>query len=199
LKPPSTLGALQQWTETYGYGITTQTGQPNPTREAIDAQYEYEAHLGTAAMARYQSDLYGPDGTDESVQIGADRPGCALQAELHAYQDVPAANGALLDVLGERLQGLWASDEYVSALDGWRSCMATQGFDFARQGDAKEAVLDRFGASDLEELQVYERSVAVADLACAESTLLPVAVLGEAQVVEDLVARFPEFAASGGR
>lgn len=200
LKPPSTLGALRQWTETYGYGITTQTGEPNPTREAIDAQYDYEAQLSQAARVRYQSDLYGPEGTDESAPIGADRPGCALQAELHAYQDVPAANGALLDVLGERLQGLWSSDEYVSALDGWRSCMTTQGFDFVRQGDAKDAVLDRIStSSDMDELQTYERSVAVADLACAESSLLPVAIPGEAQVVEDLVARFSQYAASAGR
>jgi hypothetical protein len=199
LEPPSTFGALQQWTETYGYGITTQTGQPNPTREAIDAQYDYEAQLSQAARVRYQSDLYGPEGTDENAPIGADRPGCAPQAERAAYEDVPAANRALLDVLGERLQGLWSSDEYVSALDGWRSCMAAQGFDFARQGDAKEAVLDRFGATDLNELQMYERSVALADLACAESTLSLVAVPGEAEIVADLVARFPDFAASAGR
>lgn len=199
-KPPSTLGALRQWTETYGYGITTQTGQPSAIRESIEAQYEYQAHLGTDARARYQSDLSGPGGTDESVPIGADRPGCAPQAERDAYQDVPAANGALLEALGERLGVLWASEEYVTALDGWRGCMSTQGFDFVRQGDAKQAVLDRsVASSDVKELQTYERSVAVADLACAESTLLPVAVPSEAQVVDDLVARFPEYAASAGR
>ena len=200
LKPPSTLGALREWTVSFGYGVTTQTGQPNPIREAIDAQYEYEAQLSEDARARYESDLNGPEGTDESAPIGADRPGCAPQAERDAYEDVPADDKALLEVLGERLQELWASDEYVSALDGWRSCMTTQGFDFARQGDAKEAVLDRIGtSSDAQELQAYELSVATADLACAESTLLPVAIPSEMQIVESLVDRFPEFAAAAGR
>ena len=200
LKPPSTLGALRQWTETYGYGITTQPDQGIAYRSAIDGQYDYQAQLSQDARARYESDLYGPEGTDESVPIGADRPGCAPQAERDAYEDVPAANKTLLEVLGDRLQELWASDEYVSALNGWQSCMTTQGFDFVRQGDAKEAVLDRIGtSSDVEELQAYERSVAIADLACAESTVLPVAILSEAQIVESLVDRFPEFAAAAGR
>ena len=144
--------------------------------------------------------MNGPEGTDESAPIGADRPGCAPQAERSAYEHVPAAKGAFLEVLGEKLQDLWASDEYVSALNGWQSCMTTQGFDFARQGDAKEAVLDRIAtSSDVEELQAYERSVAAADLACAESTLLPVVIPSESQIVESLVGRFPEFAAAAGR
>ncbi len=199
-KSPSTLGALREWTATYGYGITTQPGQGSAIREAIDAQDAYQAQRGPEARARYLSDLHGPDGTDEGAPICADRPGCAAQAERDAYADVPAADGTLLEVLGGMLEDIWASEEYVAALNRWHTCISDQGLDFARKGDAKRTVLDRIGtSSDLEALQAYELRVATADLACAESTLLPMAIPLEAQVVGELVARFPEYAAAGDR
>ena len=198
-KPLSTLGALRAWTATYGYGITTQPDQGTTIRAAIDAQEAYQEQLDPEAQARYQADLYGPDGTDESAPIGAERPGCAAQAEHDAYADVPAANGALLEVLGRKLEAIWASDDYRVALDGWRACMQERGFDFAGPGEAKQSVLDRFTNGAVGELQDYERRVATADLTCAESTLLPVTIPLEAAAVEELVVHFPQYAAAASR
>ncbi len=195
-KPPSTLGALRVWTTSYGYGITTQPDQGTTIRAAIDAQEAYQEQLDPEAQARYQADLYGPDGSDEGAPIGADRPGCAAQAEHDAYADVPAANGALLDVLAHELGEIWASDEYRAALDEWRSCMQERGFDFTGPGEAKQSVLDRFTAGGVNELRDYERRVATADLTCAESTLLPVTIPLETAAVGQLVVQFPQYAAA---
>ncbi len=198
-KPPSTLGALETWTAAYGYGITTQPDQSSPIRAGIDAQAAYQEQLDPETRARYLSDLYGPDGTDESAPVGADRPGCAAQAEHDAYAPVPAANAALLDVLAQKLREMWARDEYLAAVDRWRSCMQERGFDFSDPAEAKQSVLDRFGTGAVNELQDYERRVATADLACAESTLLPVTIPLEAAVVEELVAQFPQYTAAVSR
>lgn len=189
----------EEFVAQYGYGFTTL-----PPLEKFRAGPENQRifdDLPEADQVAYDRALWGENTEATFVYMLENEDfesagGCteeAIQAVFSEEQLNPNFNNPF-DVLVEQ------DTRYIDAVAAWSECMGEAGYDYESPEDAEDQLIERYedltngqdpstltgaDADALADLQGEERTIALADLACAEEHLIPV----EEQVERDLSGR----------
>lgn len=178
----------RSWVAQYGYGIVNVPGSGGDAylEEAVDPNTAYVASLGAAEQDAYFEALFGSLMVDPG-DMQSDDAGCYGWAQRQAgvasfdlwstaeWQDFFEKTGDLNRQIDEH-------EKVREVHDDWSSCMADDGFSFAKPADASTPIydaLDEYNATHgspaagdpaRAEIAELEVRIALADLDCREST-----------------------------
>ncbi|TCO60832.1 hypothetical protein [Actinocrispum wychmicini] len=141
----------------------------------------------------YQAALFGPPGTDVPTGIAGGYTvkgqGCEADSRRALVGDVVlwARLTYVPEQVNDRLTAQATSAPgYLSAMAGWRECVAARGFPFQTPDDARHSFGQETGTAAVSQREI---SVAVADGECAMREHLPLVAL---RAERDLVASLPD-------
>jgi hypothetical protein len=136
-----------EWTERYGYGIST-SFESVIAAQGADPNTQIVLALGADEQEAWQSALLGQaiatgQVTDPSLMPPVSEQGCsgAAVSELGGTETVEGI-GEFGVAYGDVFEELIADPAMVDASDGWSRCMAERGWDFGTQDDAVTYVSD---------------------------------------------------------
>jgi hypothetical protein len=169
-KVRSASGAIQEeaFRKEFGWGIFTllpaQAGAPAlPVRKGND--------LTTAEQQLYKKALYG-----DQTGNGKKKAGCVREAKAKVVGD-PLSLKKLREEAKSLRSKIENMPEVLAELDGWRRCMAVQGFRFQHPNDIGLALMKKYnderGAPgfSLENAAIEERSLGKVWVACSQENL----------------------------
>ncbi|HLF43017.1 MAG TPA: hypothetical protein VJA46_05755 [Acidimicrobiia bacterium] len=187
---PRTVGELRDFRESFGYGLyTTLDFVDTSGREAADRNNEYHESLGADEQAVYRRDLNGDvSGEGEAPVAGS----CEALAE--GALEVPGTDQAVMTEMRNLYQAAQLSAEFLSAVDDWRACLASRGYEIDREAHPVDLVDElAFADAQPQELTDFELAIAVADFECDLTTKMPVLHRLETEIVQELVEKYPEW------
>ncbi|MCL2468146.1 MAG: hypothetical protein FWF02_12350 [Micrococcales bacterium] len=159
---PGTRGDVPAWdtleyAQTYGYGITTWADLPQPATATIPPDEDYRQALWGDEQPPDEAATWVPGGCYGQALVEMELLGSTI------VQDVDDMH-------------IQAQDDtrVVTALAGWATCMADEGYSYATPQDAQAAVVERaapgghaLAGASLKALRAEEIATAVADHGCA--------------------------------
>ena len=209
ISPPSaatdTVGQLQKFRATYGYGITTITpssalGTQDPGK-TNDPTQAYLATLSPSAQVAFYQALDGTDTPSASTQTGnapllppADAKGCSASAERSVLAPLPAGNQALQAAVARAEATITSDPRLAAAWSRWSACMATQGFRYRSENQVVQFFLHAEGKGGGNALIPQEISTASADFSCWLTDVHPVQRSLDRAQLDNIVQQFPAYA-----
>lgn len=187
---PRTVEQLREFRREYGYGVFTVTEEGNePGLRAADRNHAYYSALGVDEQRDYRRDLNGDvEGSGATALEGS------CEALGNAATGIPIDDQAVMTELQILYGAIRQSIEFQGAVEDWRACLADRGFEFDRDGSPIDLLFDRARSGiPTQELAALEVEIARADFECAFSTTMPVLHSLEAEIVRELVERYPEW------
>lgn len=185
----------REWVAQWGYGAAKSPGMndaPDPEEQVVDPNQEYVQSLSESEMMAFYEALYGPQPTEDelnedgSYDYNWETAGCQGFAEHEVSGDNPMESDEhkpLMDSINEFYMQMQSTPELADIDAAWADCMADAGYSgFTTQYDAQESIytelnsyyegVTEFIEDDpaLEEIADREVELALADLACREST-----------------------------
>lgn len=180
----------EEYVEQYGFGITTVFEDPVSSLGRGEQNIAVHAGLAPGDQVAYDRALVGEPGSAGLARALEDEDlsgtgGCTRKAVTSLFTE-DELNGSYVnpgDVLIEQ------DPRMIAAIEGWATCMKTEGFDYAHPDDVTDELTERrdalLGGADpatitgaaadaLAELQDEERAVAVVATACEEEEIAPV-------------------------
>lgn len=189
---PSTLGALLDWRSRHGFGLSLDPQSINRDKQIMDRNYEFWQSLDDDGRRRYLLDF---DGGTEGV--GPASPG-SCQARAEAATPAPIYDVAVTAMSQQEFDSVMSNGDMLAATQAWSACMAARGHSYLNRAEPVMDLLENSLSMSADEFRALEIEVAVADLECARTTTLPIQVKLEREVVQRIVAEFPEYATHSG-
>jgi hypothetical protein len=183
---PPTIAELGTYRKSVGYAALSLGTDPRAGGSllATDANASFAASLSPTEQLAYTRDLAG--GTNEAEPVDPNPSGCQPKALKSLTADLPIQNSAFAKAWSASVKAVLTSSTYLSAVQAWKSCMATSGFTVS-DPDVAPVLAQKSGQSTL--------AVAGSDFDCQVAVLLPVKQRLEQAQITALVATFPEYAA----
>lgn len=155
-----------------GYGLASHH------TPASSAQDDYLGTLSEEQQKGYQLALFGdPNKYVQIVSgdqtIGIPGVGCQAEADRAIYGNLKQyaqLSNATLNIPRTSTQLFYTDTDLAAANESWSACMSERGYDYPSRFEARNRLASKRDELVAAQLAVAERTVAVADVACADKT-----------------------------
>ena len=145
-----------EFAEQYGYGYTTSEDLFGAPEEIDDPNQERLESMSDAEMEAYNEALWGPpqevdeEDPEAATEWDWETAGCYGKGYYAAYEQDDPFSDETVEAAMEEWSKAWEAipdDPAVrESLDGWASCMADEGHDFADPNEANSSIGDAYNA-----------------------------------------------------